>query len=307
MSRSRLFFTGIILLFLLGAGAAWILSSQGIIQNSWASPLGTTFSVLGVLVAFVQWTLPLPSSETKASVPSAESGYAQEILLKRIYDQLTEANGALIVYEKRKHVGKNIRVSPDSSSSSDDDKEVNIVERTANGQPLFAAVFLNLKPDRYRVSEIWSYSRESITVHPGEIAELDWRRDIEKEEKETRKQQRTLTALRLNSLLIAGGGVLFFAHRYMMIPYLDIVGIVGAGLGVVNLLSVFFLGWLGFFEKDTRDYYTIRVYLFLTELGAALFLVHRYLRVPYLDIVGIIFMAYCGICFFACLFAFATG
>src|ERR1700730_8576595 len=135
MSRNRLFFTGITLFFLIGAGIAWILSNQGIIQNSWASPLGTAFSVLGVLVAFVQWTLPLPSSETKASAPSTESGYAQGALYKQIYDRLTEENGALVVYEKRRHVGENISGEPYSnlaSYSSKDKKEANIIERTAN-------------------------------------------------------------------------------------------------------------------------------------------------------------------------------
>ena len=188
-------------------------------------------------------------------MPSAESGYAQGALYKQIYDRLTEENGALVVYEKRKHVGENISVKPYSSpgsySSNDKDKkEANIVERTANGQPLFAAVFLNLKPGEYHVYGAILNNSEYVTVHPGEIAELDWRRDIEEEEKEAKKQKRTLTALRLNSFFIALGGVLFLAHRYLQIPYLDIVGIVAAGLGVVNLLSFFFLSWLGFLEKD---------------------------------------------------------
>jgi hypothetical protein len=118
MFRGRLFFTGIALFLLVGAGVAWVLSNQGILQNSWASPFGIAFSVLGVLFTFVQWTLPLPSSETKVSVPSAESGDAQGMLYKQMYDRLTEENGALIIYEKRKNAGKNIRISSYSSSLS---------------------------------------------------------------------------------------------------------------------------------------------------------------------------------------------
>ena len=111
MSRTRLFFTGIALFLLIGVGVIWILSNQGTIQNSWAPSFGITFSVLGVLVAFAQWLLPLSSSETKISVTSAESSQAQGILLKQIHDRLTGENGVLVVYEKKKNVGKNIRVS----------------------------------------------------------------------------------------------------------------------------------------------------------------------------------------------------
>lgn len=295
MSRNRLFFTGITLFFLVGAGVAWVLSNQGIIQNSWAPPLGIAFSVLSVLVAFVQWTLPLPSTETKASAPSTESGYAQEVLYKQIYDRLTEGNGALVVYEKRKHIGENICVK---SYSSHDEKEANIVERTANGLPLFAAVFLNLKPDEYYVHRVAMYHSKDVTVYSGEIAELDWRRDIEKEEKEEKKQRRILTALRVNSSFIGLGGVLFLTHRYMMIPYLDIAGIIGIGLGVVNLLSIFFMSWLGWLETDEFVIYPVgRSSLFVAELGGALFIAHRSLLVPYLDIAGIILMALGGLIF----------
>ncbi len=276
MSRIRLFFTGLTICLLVGAGAAWILSNEGIISNSWAPTLGTAFSVLGVVVAFFQWTVPLPSSDPKASALSVKSGHIQEIFVKQVYDRLTAGNGALIVYTRGENIGENIRA---------DSNQANIVERIVDGRPLVAAVFPSLKPDNYFVSG--PEHSELITVPSGGVAEVDWRRNTKKEKEKAKQRQRTQAALRLRAVMIGLGGVLFLVHSYLQVPYLDIAGIILMGQGVVNLLSSLILDWLGWLQDDDAGA-AGRTGIFMLELGGVLYLVHRYLMAPYLDIAGFI-------------------
>lgn len=286
MSRIRLVFTGITLLFLVGAGAAWVLSNQRIIPNTWAPPLGTTFSVLGVVVAFFQWVLPLPSSETKPTEDSAKSSRARGIYNKQIYERLAQGYGALVIYEKSLNVGKNVTASH-SDGNKTERVEANVVEQMVNDYPLCTAVFPHLRPDTYFI--YGTGSSEHITVFPGQVAEVDWRKaktyGYEEERKE--KQRKKATSLfRAKTVMIGLGGVLFLAHTFMLIPYLDIVGVSLTVLGVVNIVTSFVLDWLDWLKDDA-----FRVFVFWIELGAVLFFVHRYTLIPYLDIAGIVVMA----------------
>jgi hypothetical protein len=287
MSGIRLFFTGTIIVLLIGAGVAWVLSNQGIIPNVWAPSLGTTFSVLGVVVAFVQWTLPLPSSDTKASALSVKSGRIQEIFVKQIYDRLAEGTGSLIVYAKRENIGENIEAVHDSPNPKRlyETLGASIVERIVDGRPLAAAVFPNLKPDTYRVRGLGN--SEDITVSPGGVSEVDWRRNSRQEKEKAKQQQRSQAGLRLRAVMIGLGGVLFLVHSYLQVPYLDIAGIILMGQGVVNLLSSLILDWLGWLQDDDAGA-AGRTGIFMLELGGVLYLVHRYLMAPYLDIAGFI-------------------
>lgn len=291
MSRIRLIFTGIILLFLIGSGTAWVLSNQGIFQSSWAPSLGIAFSVLGVLVAFVQWTIPLPTSDPKTSTESAKSSHAREIFFKQIQDRLTGGTGALVVYVKGDNVGKNISASHGSKERFEQVK-ANIVERMVNGYPLFAAVFPGLKPDTYFVSGPNGDSA-SITVFSEQTAEVDWRKNIGWEEqsrleKKAKQRKKSQAALRVRSVMIGLGGVFFLVHRFMMFPYFDAIGIILMSWGVVNLLSSSILDWLGWLQGDDGN--LTRFGLLVAELGGVFFFAHKYIAIPYLDIAGIVLM-----------------
>lgn len=286
MSRIRPVLTAIILVLLIGAGAAWILSNDGVFQNAWAPSLGAAFSVLGVLVAFVQWSVPLPSSETRPTADSAKSSQARGIYIKQIYERLAQGYGALVIYEKSHNVGENVSASHRNGEKTESVK-ANIVEQVVNDYPLYAAVFPHLRPDNYSIHGPDTF--ETITVFPGQVAEVDWRRvkkynyEVEREEKQ---RKRATSLLRAKTVLIGLGGVLFLAHRFLLIPSLDTVGISCMALGVMNLLSSSVLDWLGWLKNDG-----FRVSVFVMELGAVLFFVHRYALIPYLDIAGIIVMA----------------
>lgn len=292
MSRIRLFFTGFTLFFLVIAGAAWGLSNGGIIiQNSWAPFLGTAFSVLGVLIAFIQWLVPLPSSDPTPSTESAKSSHAREIFRKRIYDELSRGTGAIVIYENKDNKGENI-----SASFNGQYLGANIVERIVKGYPIFAAVFPGLNPGTYGIRSP-SYRHEQITVFSGQVSEVDWRQkqlsSYEKEEQEENRQK-SQTVLRILLVMIGLGGVLFLIHRYwLMIPNFDTVGIILMNLGVVSMLSSLVLDWLGWFQGDAV--YSIRPSVFGVELGGILFLAHRYMSISYLDIIGIILMVLAGI------------
>lgn len=280
MTRIRLVFTGITLFFLIGAGAAWILSTQSIISNAWATSLGATFSILGVVVAFFQWVLPLPSSDAKTPAVAGKSSYIQEIFRQQISDQLAAGHGALIVYEKRGNVGKNIHA---------DINQANIVERTIDGHPLVAAVFRNLEPGNYHVRQehypAYDLRNKSktITVPSGDAAEVDWRENRTNQEIET-KQKRLRFDLRLNSFFIGLGGIGFIVQQYLSTPYpLDIIGRILIGLGIVNLLASFVLDWFSW-----RAGMYLRISIFLFELAGGVFLAHRYTTLPYLNQIEII-------------------
>lgn len=141
-------------------------------------------------------------------------------------------------------------------------------------------------------------------MSPGQIIELDWRRDLNKEKKEAEQQQRFLIDLRVSSFIIGLGGVLFLVHKYLMISNLDSIGIIAIGLGAINLLSLFFMNWLGWLEVD---HFLKRLFIFTIELGGVLFIAHRYISIPYLDIAGIVILALGVVCLSFYIFAELAG
>lgn len=301
MARVRLFFTGLILILLMGAGTTWLLSNENVIPSIWSPSLGTAFSVLGVLIAFVQWTLPLSPSDPKPSAESAKSSHARDTFLKQIYDRIIGRKGALVVYEKRENVGENIELNHRDANDHYETVKANIVERIVEGYPLFAAIFPSLDPDTYRVSGPGSRS-ESITVFAGHAAEIDWRKDEargyswEREAKAKEKAEQrgsSQAALRLQSVMIGLGGALFLAHKYMGLPYLDIVGVILIVSGIANLLTTLVLDWLGWLKNKYATYGNVfvRPWIMVIELGGVLYFAHRYTTFPHLDIVGIVVMA----------------
>jgi len=50
-----------------------------------------------------------------------------------------------------------------------------MVERRVNGKPMFVAVFPQLTPGLYVVDDPHGPEKE-VTILPGEVAEMDWRR-----------------------------------------------------------------------------------------------------------------------------------
>jgi len=81
--------------------------------------------------------------------------------------------GALIIYTKSELRGREIEVSPLGIATR---VHVQVLERRANGQPVFAAVFPQLRAGSY---EIWWKNDPdpsgSTTIVGGEVTTVDWR------------------------------------------------------------------------------------------------------------------------------------
>ena len=81
--------------------------------------------------------------------------------------------GALMIYTKAELRGREIEVSPLGIATR---VHVEVLERRANGQPVFAAVFPQLRAGSY---EIWEKNapdpRGTATIVGGEVATVDWR------------------------------------------------------------------------------------------------------------------------------------
>ena len=81
--------------------------------------------------------------------------------------------GALIIHSRRELCGRQIDVSPKNRTWQR--THTDVLERQANGRPVFAALFLSLPADDYI---IWSESFRpvgEVTVPGGQVAEIDWR------------------------------------------------------------------------------------------------------------------------------------
>jgi len=80
--------------------------------------------------------------------------------------------GALIIHFRRELCGRQIDVSPKGRTWQR--THTDVLERQANGRPLFAALFLSLPADDYF---IWGESSQpvgEITITGGQVAEVDW-------------------------------------------------------------------------------------------------------------------------------------
>lgn len=98
---------------------------------------------------------------------SGEYEYFEQIRIEGVIFSVNEEYGALVVYCKERHRGNHVWVSPGGFSA-------NVVERTVNEKPTYAAVFPHLRSGQYQVKMTSEYDAY-ISVFPGHIAEVDWR------------------------------------------------------------------------------------------------------------------------------------
>jgi hypothetical protein len=93
--------------------------------------------------------------------------------------ELTEIFGALIVYTDDSLRGENISVRTRANIYQGFD--ANVVERIVNRRLVFAAIFPKLPPGDYSVHYTSPPGKRkpakdaTVTIFPGEVAEIDWR------------------------------------------------------------------------------------------------------------------------------------
>ena len=81
--------------------------------------------------------------------------------------------GALIIYARRELCGRQIDVSPQGRTWQR--IHTDVLERRANGDPVFAALFLSLPADDYIIWGEGARPVGEITIRGGQVAEVDWR------------------------------------------------------------------------------------------------------------------------------------
>ena len=189
MSRKRLILICIALVFVIGAGIVWILSAEGVIANSWVNALAAGFGILGLIVTFLQWTVPLPPLETRQEQPEQQ---AYATLLSRVDAELKKDSGAILLRTDQHMNDTLISVRPESSLNQRDIYEYMLAEapinvyselHTVNGHAIYVAIVKNLAPENYLVGRpdtpgFASDSQDTfsrVTVNAGHVTEIDWR------------------------------------------------------------------------------------------------------------------------------------
>jgi hypothetical protein len=194
MPRVRLILICIALVFLIGAGIVWILSSEGVVAGYWVNIIATGFVILGLIVAFLQWTVPLPPLEAKQEqhLPAEQQAYAA--LLRRVDAELKNNSGVIFLRTDRYMNHTLISVRPESDLKQIDIYEYVLGEapikvyselHTVNGHAIYAAIIKNLAPGNYVVGRpdtlgFGSDSQDTystVTVNAGHVTEIDWHRN----------------------------------------------------------------------------------------------------------------------------------
>lgn len=82
-------------------------------------------------------------------------------------------NGALVVYCKRKHKGKNAHVNLNGDYKNQ--LNVQIAERRVNGRNRYVAVFPSLPQGSHTVAIDWvSGSARTVSIFPGHVSEVEY-------------------------------------------------------------------------------------------------------------------------------------
>lgn len=168
----------VIILPMIGGAIIWILNIQGLITGPWSSIFSVVFTVLGALVAFLQWhQQALTSRPPESLFSSMPRQRLPSVHLKETNLGVSRRKGALLVKVKGKFVGSTVNLcrgfdNPHSSV----DVAASVVLRRINGSPTYVAIFTTLDPGNYTVSLHSPARRANVTIQADQIAEIDWRR-----------------------------------------------------------------------------------------------------------------------------------
>ncbi|GAC1380248.1 MAG: hypothetical protein NVSMB33_06140 [Ktedonobacteraceae bacterium] len=96
--------------------------------------------------------------------------YNERVHTEHAVLDIGEDVGALVIYTREELRGQQIDVSPKGNDWQK--THTDVLERRANGRPVFAALFLSLRAGDYT---IWSNPISEVTIIGGQVAEVDWR------------------------------------------------------------------------------------------------------------------------------------
>jgi hypothetical protein len=144
-----------------------------------SSVLGIVFTLLSLLIAFLQWQ-PQLRSEAQVQIQGASAGKQGE---QPFYEQIegmalgvNKQKGALVVYTRKDQRGSTINLSFGFHSSTPKvDLASGVIGRKRKGSTVYLTVFSSLEPGNYTVHTDSQKFVTKVSILPGRVAEVDWR------------------------------------------------------------------------------------------------------------------------------------
>ncbi len=172
---SRLIFTSLAIVFLIGVAAIWIANLGSIL----AGALGIVFTLLSILIAFLQWH-PHPQLESRVQAGGIS---ANEQSQQQFYEQIegvtldvNKRNGTLIIYARKNLRRSTVNLSFGFHSSTPKvDVASGVIGRKRKGSTVYVAVFSSLEPGNYTVHTDSQEFVTKVSILPGRVTEVDWR------------------------------------------------------------------------------------------------------------------------------------
>lgn len=180
-SKKRLSYVSAAVLLIVGGTTLSILNLLGAVKGPWSGILSVVFTALGVVLALFQWLLPFSFELTKSSVDlkpvilEPERNLKLHVSVEGSDLGVTSHTGALIIYARKSMLGESVdllrnHILPLAHSTA------NVGRRSVNNQIVCVAIFPYLEPSDYVACDTKGYYKTKITVLPGQVTELEWRK-----------------------------------------------------------------------------------------------------------------------------------
>lgn len=173
--RKHPVYTGLVIIFLAGVAIIWFAN----LGSAFAGALGIVFTLVGILIALLQWRLQSPI-EVQVQAKEASAGkQGPQPLYEQVEDVVLGTDkhkGALVVYTRKNLRGSPINVSFGFHSDPPKvDLAASVIGRRRKGSTVYLAVFSALEPGNYTV---YTDARDfviRVSISSGRVVEVDWR------------------------------------------------------------------------------------------------------------------------------------
>ena len=152
-------------------GGIFLIFSGG----GWANALSAIFTTFGVVIALLQWVLPLSPSSSRESISSEDRAYSTFVKQIETETSTNLDQGAVIIYTRPEMLGKQVEIL--NLQTQGKILSTVISMQRVNDYPIYAAV-AHLRPGNYIVQSPTATSianaRSIVTVYPEKIASVIW-------------------------------------------------------------------------------------------------------------------------------------
>ena len=171
---NRLIFISLAIVFLAGVAAIWVANLGSVL----AGVLGIVFTLLGILIAFIQWRpQPLLAAQVQTrEIVANEQGQQFYEQIEGMTLEVNKRKGVLIVYTRKDLRGSSINLSFGFHNSNPKvDLASSVIGRKRKGSTVYIAVFSLLEPGNYTVHTDSQEFVIKVSILPGMVVEVDWR------------------------------------------------------------------------------------------------------------------------------------